>query len=96
VPSQDGSTVGIDLAEGEGSHAGAFEAEAKSADAAEEVKDVHPSTPTVWLFKRMGGLTARLSVAFQFRLRPWAPPARATQRIAASLARVRLTMTEGG
>jgi hypothetical protein len=41
VPSQDGSAIGIDLAEGDGSHAGSLQAEAKSADAAEEVKYPH-------------------------------------------------------
>ena len=35
VPSQDGSAVGIDLAEGDGSHAGALEAEREAADARE-------------------------------------------------------------
>jgi len=47
VPSQDGAAVGVDLAEGDGSHSGALKAEREAADPAEEVKDVHPSPPTV-------------------------------------------------
>jgi hypothetical protein len=38
---EDASAIGVDLAEGDGSHAGPFEAEAKSADAGKEVEDIH-------------------------------------------------------
>ena len=41
---EDTSAVGIDLAEGDGSHSGALEAEAKSADAAEKIENIHLST----------------------------------------------------
>jgi hypothetical protein len=41
VPSQDGSAIGIDLAEGDGSHSGALEPEAEAADPAEKVEDIH-------------------------------------------------------
>jgi hypothetical protein len=41
VLGEHGTAEGIDLAEGDGSHAGSFESEAESADAAEEVKDTH-------------------------------------------------------
>jgi hypothetical protein len=44
VPSQDALAIGIDLAEGDGSHAGSLEAEAEAADAAEKVEDIHLST----------------------------------------------------
>jgi hypothetical protein len=35
------SAIGIDLAEGDGSHSGALEAEGEAADAAEKVEDIH-------------------------------------------------------
>ena len=41
MPSQDGPAIGIDFAEGDGSHSGAFEAEREAADAAEKVEDIH-------------------------------------------------------
>ena len=42
--SQDGAAVRLDFAEGDCSHSGAFESEAKAADAAEQVKDIHAAT----------------------------------------------------
>jgi len=45
VPSQDGAAIGIDLAEGDGSHAGALEAEGEAANAAEKVEDIHKMPP---------------------------------------------------
>jgi hypothetical protein len=41
VLSQDGLAIGINFAEGDGSHSGSFEAERKSADAGKEVEDIH-------------------------------------------------------
>lgn len=40
--SEDGAATGVDFAERDGSHSGSFEAKAEAADAAEEVKDIHP------------------------------------------------------
>lgn len=39
--SQNGSAIGLDLTEGDGSHSGSFKSEAESANAAEEVEDIH-------------------------------------------------------
>jgi hypothetical protein len=41
VLSQNGSGVGVDFAERDGSHSGSLEAETESADAAEQVEDIH-------------------------------------------------------
>jgi hypothetical protein len=41
VLSEHGLAIGIDLAEGDGSHSGSFEAEAEAADSAEKVEDIH-------------------------------------------------------
>lgn len=38
---EDGAAVGLDFAERDGSHSGALEPEAESADAAEKVEDIH-------------------------------------------------------
>jgi hypothetical protein len=43
VLSQDGSAIGIDLAEGDGSHSGSFEPEAEAANTGKEVEDIHPT-----------------------------------------------------
>jgi hypothetical protein len=41
VLSQDGAAVGLDFAEGDGSHSGSFEPEAESSDPGKEVKNAH-------------------------------------------------------
>ena len=38
---EDAAAVGIDLAEGDGSHSGSLEPEAEPADPAEEIEDIH-------------------------------------------------------
>ena len=45
VLGEDAAAVGIDLAEGDGSHAGALEAEGEAANAAEKVEDIHKMPP---------------------------------------------------
>jgi len=41
VLGEDAAAVGIDLAEGDGSHSGSLEPEAEPADPAEEIEDIH-------------------------------------------------------
>jgi hypothetical protein len=41
VPSEDSAGKWLDLAECDGSHPGSFEAEAETANSAEEVEDIH-------------------------------------------------------
>jgi hypothetical protein len=41
VLSQDGSAIGIDLAEGDGSHSSPLESEREAADAGKKVEDIH-------------------------------------------------------
>jgi hypothetical protein len=44
---KDCSAIGINLAEGDGSHSRSFKAETESADATEEIEDIHFTTLTV-------------------------------------------------
>jgi hypothetical protein len=39
------SAIWVDLAEGDGSHSGSFEAEGEAADAREQVEDIHGTLP---------------------------------------------------
>jgi hypothetical protein len=56
VLSQDGSAIRFDLAEGDGAHSGAFEAEGEAADAGKEVEDIHlPATPFDAAIHRLHG-----------------------------------------
>jgi len=41
VPGEDTSAIGIDFAEGDGSHSGPLEPEAESSDAGKEVEHIH-------------------------------------------------------
>jgi hypothetical protein len=41
VLGEDASAIGVDFAEGDGSHSGSFESEAEAADSAEKVEDIH-------------------------------------------------------
>jgi hypothetical protein len=55
------SAIGIDLAEGDGSHSGALEPEAEAADAAEKVEDIHRISSMLHRISSM--LRAKSSVA---------------------------------
>jgi hypothetical protein len=45
VLAEHGSAVGVDLAEGDGSHPGSFESEREAADTGEEVEDIQRRSP---------------------------------------------------
>src|SRR6185312_12371798 len=47
MSSENCSAVGVDFAEGDGTHSGSFESETEAADAAEEVEDTHDSLQSV-------------------------------------------------
>ena len=45
MPGEDAAAVGIDFAEGDGTHSGSFEAKAKPSNAAEKIEDIHLTLP---------------------------------------------------
>ena len=44
MPGEDAPAVGVDFAEGNGSHSGPFKSEAEAADAGKKVEDIHFTT----------------------------------------------------